>query len=123
MSEEIVVYGEEDSSIEKHKEIKRGEDYEYARKNIKKVIDDSIHVAQTIKNIAEETENARFFEAYINLTNVISANNKILFDMENESQNDEKDSEQINNNTLILATTTDVQKMIEKKIKEAGGGR
>jgi len=123
MSEEIVVYGEEETSIEKHKEIKRGEDYEYARKNIKRVIDDSIEVAQTIKDIAVETENARFFEAYINLTNVISANNKILFDMENESQHDEKDSEQVNNNTLILATTTDVQKMIEKKIKEAGGGR
>jgi len=123
MSEEIVVYGEEETSIEKHKEIKRGEDYEYARKNIKRVIDDSIEVAQTIKDIAVDSENARFFEAYINLTNVISANNKILFDMENESQHDEKDSEQVNNNTLILATTTDIQKMIEKKIKEAGGGR
>lgn len=121
-SQDLVKKEENVESLALKKDIK--DDFQYARKNIKIIIDTGMDAINTIHRLVTETENARFAECLSNLLQINSVNNTLLLDLDMKMKDmiDGKDEHEggdtiTNNNTLFVATTTDIQRMIEEKIK------
>lgn len=125
-NEEVIIYDDDNQELEQVKN-EKNKDYFYARNNIKTLIEQGMNVANDLKALAEDTESIRAYEAYTSLTAILSANNKLLVDMGRDvgeiKETKEKEDKNVTNNTLIVGTTTDVQKMIEDKLKEQSKNR
>lgn len=125
-NEEVIIYDDDNQELEQIKK-EKNKDYFYARNNIKTLIEQGMNVANDLKTLAEDTESIRAYEAYTSLTAILSANNKLLVDMGRDvgeiKETKEKEDKNVTNNTLIVGTTTDVQKMIEDKLKEQSKNR
>lgn len=102
------------------------EDFDYVRDNIKTVIDVGMTALQNVSRIAQESENARFYECLNELITNTTVNNAKLLEIYDsyeklEQSSDENDNENktksITNNTLFIGTTTDLQKIIENRLK------
>jgi hypothetical protein len=98
-------------------------DFQYARQNIKTIIDTGMEAAENLASLASQSEHPRMYECLSNLLQINSLNNKMLMDIDSQMKDlsegkEEKEGDNIvNNNTLFVATTTDIQRMIEEKIK------
>ena len=108
----------EESQFKRH--IKQ--DFEYARNNIKSIIDTGMVAISNLSDLAEQTQNARIYECLANVLQINSLNNSMLLDIDAKFKDlidgkVEKEGDTITNNTLFIATTTDIQRMIEEKIK------
>ena len=110
--------------IEFKKDVK--EDFRYARANIKKLIDTGMEAVETITTLVNETHSARFAECLANFLSINSVNNTLLLDLDNRYKNlinggkESDDLEGTNitqNNTIFFGTTSQIQKMIEDKLK------
>lgn len=100
------------------------DDFDYVRTNIKTIIDIGMTAMTNISNIARESEHPRIYECLSELITNNTINNAKLLDIYSNYKHvieEELDADfqgrPINNNTLIIGTSTDIQKMIEDKIK------
>lgn len=120
-SQELSKIEENPESLQLKKDIK--EDFQYARKNIKTIIDTGMNAVDNLALLASQTESPRVYECLSNLLQINSLNNSMLLDIDAkfkdlaEGKEDRDNDVDITNNTLIVATTTDIQRMIEEKIK------
>ena len=111
-----------EESVQIKKTIK--EDFEFARENIKSMVNTGMAAVKNLAIIADSSEHPRIFECLTNLLQVNTLNNSLLLDLDSKMKNmidgrEEKDGPDsvVNNNTLFVATTTDIQRMIEERIK------
>ncbi len=134
--EDIIEYEADGTALEKCNEVsmvkkepsalqkKISVDFEYARKNIKTIIDTGMEAAENLASLASQSEHPRIYECLSNLLQINSVNNTMLLDLDTkmkdliEGKTESEGGDTItNNNTLLVATTTDIQRMIEDKIK------
>ena len=94
------------------------EDYDYARANLKDVIEHGQDALETLIDIADQSQHPRAYEVISTLINTIAAANKDLMEIAKKKKEltaeDKKDGPQTINNNLIL-TTADLQKLISGK--------
>lgn len=112
------------ASTELDKKIKN--DFDFARKNIKQIIDTGMEAAENLSSLASQSEHPRIYECLSNLLQINSVNNTMLLDLDQkmkdlaegkENGGDSNGGGSTHNNTLIVASTTEIQRMIEEKIK------
>ena len=119
----ITVDVKSEESITIKKTIK--EDFEFARENIKSMVNTGMAAVKNLAIIADSSEHPRIFECLTNLLQVNTINNSLLLDLdgkmkdmiEGREDGDGHPDSVVNNNTLFVATTTDIQRMIEERIK------
>jgi hypothetical protein len=91
------------------------EDFDYARANLKDVIDKGSDALEQLIDIADQSQHPRAYEVISTLMNTIVSANKDLLDLSKKKKDiiasDKKDGPQTINNNLIL-TTADLQKML-----------
>lgn len=91
------------------------EDFDYARANLKEVIDKGGEALEQLIDIADQSQHPRAYEVISTLMNSIVSANKDLLDLSKKKKeimaSDKKDGPQTINNNLIL-TTADLQKML-----------
>lgn len=121
-SQEIIQSQESEQSLALKKDISN--DFQYARKNIKIIIDTGMEAVENLSKLASQSEHPRMYECLSNLLQINSLNNTMLLDLDTKMKDliDGKEEHDggdniTNNNTLVVATTTDIQRMIEEKIK------
>ena len=94
------------------------EDSDYARANLKDVIEHGQDALETLIDIADQSQHPRAYEVISTLINTIAAANKDLMEIAKKKKEltseDKKDGPQTINNNLIL-TTADLQKLISGK--------
>jgi len=94
------------------------EDFDYARANLKDVIDRGNGALEQLIDIADQSQHPRAYEVISTLMNTIVSANKDLLDLSKKKKDimasDKKDGPQTINNNLIL-TTADLQKMLAAK--------
>lgn len=98
------------------------QDFDYARNNIKTIIDTGMDAVENLSRIARESELPRAYECLTTLLQINAINNTMLLEMDKSLKDmidgkAEKEGDTITNNTLFIGTTTDIQRMIEDKIK------
>lgn len=105
------------------------EDFSYARKNIKDIIDIGMTATNNLANLANQTESARVYEALNSLLDVMGKNNLALLDIDNKFNdliegNNDSEGEDLKgvknltqNNIIFNGTTTELQRLIEDKLK------
>lgn len=94
------------------------EDFDYARANLKDVIDHGKDALEQLIDIADQSQHPRAYEVISTLMNTLVNANKDLLDLSKKKKeimaSDKKDGPQTINNNLIL-TTADLQKMLSAK--------
>lgn len=94
------------------------EDFDYARANLKDVIDRGNDALEQLIDIADQSQHPRAYEVISTLMNTIVNANKDLLDLSKKKKDimtaDKKDGPQTINNNLIL-TTAELQKMLTAK--------
>jgi hypothetical protein len=117
---------ENKTELETLKNVARG-DFKLTRENVLKLIEDGMTTLDEVKEFANQTNDMRWYRIYTELMRTVSENNRALIDMTasyknivvgKESTADLDEVEQItNNNTLIIGSTVELQKMLEEKLK------
>jgi hypothetical protein len=101
------------------------EDFDYARQNIKTIIDTGMEAVTNLAVIARQSEHPRIYECLSNLLQINTMNNKILLELsqslDKESNPSSGDDAKTINNTLVVTTTTDIQRIVEDKLKKLNG--
>jgi hypothetical protein len=94
------------------------EDFDYARSNLKEVIDKGGEALQQLIDIADQSQHPRAYEVIATLMNTLVGANKDLMDLSKKKKDimaaDKKEGPQTINNNLIL-TTAELQKMLTAK--------
>ena len=97
---------------------KADDDYEYARNNLKDMIDHSKLALDELYNIASVTEATRAFEVYSTLIKSTVEANKELLDLHHKKKglkDEENAKTQVTNNSLFVGSTTELMKIINNK--------
>ncbi len=102
-------------------------DFKLTRENVLKLIEDGMTTLDEVKDFASQTNDMRWYRIYTELMRSVSENNRALIDMTasyknivigKESDASPEEIEQVtNNNTLIIGSTVELQKMLEEKLK------
>lgn len=102
-------------------------DFKLTRENVLKLIEDGMTTLDEVKEFASMTNDMRWYRIYTELMRSVSENNRALIDMTasyknivigKESDASPEEIEQVtNNNTLIIGSTVELQKMLEEKLK------
>jgi hypothetical protein len=91
------------------------EDYDYARANLKDIIDQGKDALETLIDIADQSQHPRAYEVVANIINTLASANKDLLDIAKKKKElsapEKSDGPSTVNNNLIL-TTADLQKML-----------
>ena len=97
------------------------DDYEYARNNLKGLIENGKSVIENIMYLAKEGESPRAYEVAGQLIKTIADTNKDLLDLSKKVKDVKKDEEKSKehgvtnvNNTLFVGSTAELQKLIQK---------
>jgi len=129
IEEEALVVQEPQALVETSISKDFKEDFSYARKNIKDIIDIGMTATNNLANLANQTESARVYEALNSLLDVMGKNNLALLDIDNKfndliegnSNSDEDELKGVKNltqnNIIFNGTTTELQRLIEDKLK------
>jgi len=95
------------------------DDYEYARNNLKGLIENGKSVIENIMYLAKEGESPRAYEVAGQLIKTIADTNKDLLDLSKKVKDVKKDTEVAEksgvtnvNNTLFVGSTAELQKLI-----------
>lgn len=108
--------------VEQPREVSNVEDdYEYARNNLKGLIENGKSVIENIMYLAKEGESPRAYEVAGQLIKTIADTNKDLLDLSKKVKDVKKDTEVAEksgvtnvNNTLFVGSTAELQKLIGK---------
>ena len=92
------------------------DDYDYARKNLRDLIDSGMGDLNTVMDIARQSESPRAFEVATNLMKTLTDTNKDLLDLAKKKKDltQEKNTQNVTN-ALFVGSTADLQKMIQGK--------
>jgi len=97
------------------------DDYEYARNNLRGLIENGKEVMQNIIFVAKESESPRSYEVVGQLIKTLAETNKDLLDLAKKSK-ELKSEEKENNkgethiqNALFVGSTAELQKLIKKQ--------
>lgn len=93
------------------------DDYEYARKNLRTLIDNGKNVMEDLAYLAREGESPRTYEVLGQLIKTLAETNKDLLDIAKKKKDiqQEKNSEQPTHvtNALFVGSTAELQKLIK----------
>ena len=92
------------------------DDYDYARKNLRDLIDSGMGDLNTVMDIARQSESPRAFEVATNLLKTLTDTNKDLLELAKKKKDltQEKETKNVTN-ALFVGSTADLQKMIQGK--------
>ena len=103
--------------IESEKEDRAENDYEYARNNLKKIIETGSMALQELSSIASTSESPRAFEVVAQMVKNLSDTNKDLLELQKKLKTlkaeEEKKSPNNVTNALFVGSTTELQKLIK----------
>ena len=103
--------------IESEKEDRAENDYEYARNNLKKIIETGSMALQELSSIASTSESLRAFEVVAQMVKNLSDTNKDLLELQKKLKTlkaeEEKKSPNNVTNALFVGSTTELQKLIK----------
>ena len=92
------------------------DDYDYARKNLRDLIDSGMGDLNTVMDIARQSESPRAFEVATNLMKTLTDTNKDLLELAKKKKELTQEKEPKNvTNALFVGSTADLQKMIQGK--------
>jgi hypothetical protein len=94
------------------------DDYEYARNNLRGLIENGKEVMQNIIFVAKESESPRSYEVVGQLIKTLADTNKDLLDLAKKSKelkSEEKTGDTNITNALFVGSTTELQKLLNKK--------
>ena len=94
------------------------DDYEYARNNLKGLIENGKEVMQNIIFVAKESESPRSYEVVGQLIKTLAETNKDLLDLAKKSKDlksEEKTGDTNITNALFVGSTTELQKFLNSK--------
>ena len=96
------------------------DDYDYARRNLRDLIDSGMGDLDRVMEIARQSESPRAFEVATNLLKTLTDTNKDLLELAKKkkdlTQEKEKERAQtVTNNALFVGSTADLQKLIQNK--------
>ena len=94
------------------------DDYDYARRNLRDLIDSGMGDLDRVMEIARQSESPRAFEVATNLLKTLTDTNKDLLELAKKKKDltQEKEKAQtITNNALFVGSTADLQKLIQGK--------
>jgi hypothetical protein len=101
------------------------DDYEYARQNLRELIDSSTGEIHTLLDIARKSESPRAYEVVANLIRTLAETNKDLMRIAKEhkeikdvSGNSKKP--EVTNNNLFVGSTKELQDFIAEQKKSDG---
>jgi hypothetical protein len=96
----------------KNKEI--DDDYDYARRNLRDLIDSGMNDLNSVMDIARQSESPRAFEVATNLIKTLADTNKDLLDLAKKKKDltQEKNTQNVTN-ALFVGSTADLQKLIQ----------
>jgi len=121
-AEEFIVAEQPKKEMTVSKEsLKIDDDYEYARNNLKGLIENGKDVINNMMYLAKEMESPRAYEVAGQLIKTIADTNKDLLDLSKKvkdvKKDDVKDEKGVTNvsNTLFVGSTAELQKLIGKK--------
>ena len=121
-AEEFIVAEQPKKQITVSKEsLKIDDDYEYARNNLKGLIENGKDVINNMMYLAKEMESPRAYEVAGQLIKTIADTNKDLLDLSKKvkdvKKDEVKDEKGVTNvsNTLFVGSTAELQKLIGKK--------
>ena len=95
------------------------DDYEYARNNLKGLIENGKEVMQNIIFVAKESESPRSYEVVGQLIKTLAETNKDLLDLAKKSkelrqEKEQKSGETNITNALFVGSTAELQKLLNK---------
>ena len=98
----------------KNKEV--DDDYDYARRNLRDLIDSGMNDLNSVMDIARQSESPRAFEVATNLIKTLADTNKDLLDLAKKKKDltQEKNTQNVTN-ALFVGSTADLQKLIQGK--------
>ena len=121
-AEEFIVAEQPKKQMTVSKEsLKIDDDYEYARNNLKGLIENGKDVINNMMYLAKEMESPRAYEVAGQLIKTIADTNKDLLDLSKKvkdvKKDELKDEKGVTNvsNTLFVGSTAELQKLIGKK--------
>lgn len=96
------------------------DDYEYARNNLKGLIENGKEVMQNIMFVAKESESPRSYEVVGQLIKTLADTNKDLLELAKKSkelkqEKDQKSGDTNITNALFVGSTTELQKLLNNK--------
>ena len=94
------------------------DDYDYARRNLRDLIDSGMGDLDRVMEIARQSESPRAFEVATNLLKTLTDTNKDLLELAKKKKDltQEKEKAQtVTNNALFVGSTADLQKLIQSK--------
>tara|TARA_Y100000114_G_scaffold108908_1_gene102303 strand:+ start:7790 stop:8173 length:384 start_codon:yes stop_codon:yes gene_type:complete len=94
------------------------DDYDYARRNLRDLIDSGMGDLDRVMEIARQSESPRAFEVATNLLKTLTDTNKDLLELAKKKKDltQEKEKAQtVTNNALFVGSTADLQKLIQNK--------
>ena len=103
--------------IEPELEDRAENDYEYARQNLKKIIETGNMALQELSSIASTSESPRAFEVVAQMVKNLSDTNKDLLELQKKLKTlkaeEEKNSPNNVTNALFVGSTSELQKLIK----------
>jgi hypothetical protein len=97
------------------------DDYEYARKNLRGLIENGKEVMENIIYVAKESESPRSYEVVGQLIKTLAETNKDLLDLAKKSKDLKSNKDETQNsgtqiqNALFVGSTAELQKLIKGK--------
>jgi hypothetical protein len=96
------------------------DDYDYARRNLRDLIDSGMGDLDRVMEIARQSESPRAFEVATNLLKTLTDTNKDLLELAKKKKDltqekDKSSAQNITNNALFVGSTADLQKLIQGK--------
>jgi hypothetical protein len=96
------------------------DDYDYARRNLRDLIDSGMGDLDRVMEIARQSESPRAFEVATNLLKTLTDTNKDLLELAKKKKDltqekDKPSAQNITNNALFVGSTADLQKLIQGK--------
>lgn len=114
---------------EKHEEIAKinlEEDYEFARRNMRMILEQAMNILPNAISLARETESPRSYESASAFIKTIAEINKDLLEIsekklksnEKSSSTKEVEPPKVMNNIIFTGSTEDILSKISRRIKE-----
>ena len=94
------------------------DDYDYARRNLRDLIDSGMGDLDRVMEIARQSESPRAFEVATNLLKTLTDTNKDLLELAKKKKDLTQEKEKVHtvtNNALFVGSTADLQKLIQGK--------
>ena len=94
------------------------DDYAYARRNLRDLIDSGMGDLDRVMEIARQSESPRAFEVATNLLKTLTDTNKDLLELAKKKKDltqEKENAQTVTNNALFVGSTADLQKLIQNK--------